>query len=139
MKKGKIVSLHKVNLPKVVCDHLVGKSHTVSHRYTTGVIIMSLGVGLTKVVFLFEGGFIHILGDIVGYAVHGLGAVPFIDGLLNNVKGAEKEEDKNEPFKIGWKDKDGFNCQEIVEAKSLGEAIDKLKVKYPEVSSFSND
>lgn len=138
MRKGKVTVLHKVNIPRVMCDHLVGKNHSVYHRYTTGVIVMSAGVGITKVVFFFEAGFIHIMGDIVGYAIHGLGAVPFIERFLSHVDHVEAK--PSEPFKIKWEDKgendEYCSCEGVVIAESPEKAIEILKGKYKTAKNF---
>lgn len=78
------MSLH-LNLPRVVCDHLLGKdNHTPVHRMTVGAIVMVFGVGVSLAgaeTHLFV---LHYSGDIVGYALHGLGLVPFIERLAND-------------------------------------------------------
>ena len=84
--KKRKTPLHKICVSRVICDHLVGDKHSQSHRYVVGTVIMSLGVGLTQVVFFWEATAIHIIGDIIGYGVHGLGAVPFIDKFISSSK-----------------------------------------------------
>jgi hypothetical protein len=76
------------DIPKKVCNNLIGEHHTSIHRMTAGAVIMVVGVTIAK---LEPSGMFHILHytcDIVGYALHGLGTVPFIDALL---KGNENE------------------------------------------------
>lgn len=74
--------LTKICVSKMICDHLVGEEHSSIHRYSVGVVIMGIGVGLTKAVFLIDLGIIHYLGDVIGYGIHGIGAIPFVDGLI---------------------------------------------------------
>lgn len=70
----------KCNVPRIISYHLFGKDHTSRHRKFTGVTLMIFGVALSKQSF-FESHLIHGLADLVGYAIHGLGLTPFIEGI----------------------------------------------------------
>ena len=74
--------LRHIDLARMICNHLVGDSHTKVHRFSAGVIIMAVGVTVTKVVLMVESGFIHAFGDLIGYAIHGIGAIPFVEHLI---------------------------------------------------------
>lgn len=76
--------LDKINLSKYICNHLVGENHTHNHRIFAGVIIMILGVGLVKVTALIDIGLVHFIGDIAGYCIHGVGAIPIIKKFEEN-------------------------------------------------------
>lgn len=72
-----------VNLPRYICRHMVGEQHSCAHRMGVGVVVMTAGVGIA----MFGGHVIpgavgHFMCDAIGYLVHGLGAVPFIEWLI---------------------------------------------------------
>lgn len=78
------MGLKYCNLPREVCHHLIGKDHTPRHRMIAGAGIMAVGVTLAQVVselVHFPGA--HFIFDMVGYGVHGLGLVPFIEHALD--------------------------------------------------------
>jgi len=66
------------NPPKFICDHLVGKNHTPIHRMAFGSVTILIGVLIAK-----SGGegITHILTDCVGYFIHGVGSMPFLEFL----------------------------------------------------------
>lgn len=68
----------KCNLPRIISYHLFGKNHTSTHRKGTGVLLMIIGVAISKQPF-FEAYIIHGIADLVGYAIHGLGLTPFVE------------------------------------------------------------
>jgi len=78
MKRVKTV-IHLVNLPRIICNHLVSKEHNTSHRLCVGSMFVVIGVGLAQVEF---SPVVHFFSEAVGYMIHGLGAVPFIDLLI---------------------------------------------------------
>lgn len=84
--KEDLSSLRHFDLSKAICNHLVGDHHTRTHRYSAGICIMAVGVGLTKVVLFTEIGLVHAFGDLIGYGVHGIGAIPFVDSLISKHK-----------------------------------------------------
>lgn len=98
MKRIKKI-LPKIDITRLVCEHLVGEEHSKTHRFTVGVVIMSMGVGLTKVVFIFEPALIHFIGDVLGYGFHGIGAIPFVEYLIskhtNDMDKTNKEDENN--------------------------------------------
>lgn len=77
--------IDKLNLPKIICSHVIGKGHSKYHRRWCGVGVMAVGV----VVAEFLGMACHELGafshagmfvcNIIGYGLHGIGLVPFIE------------------------------------------------------------
>lgn len=71
--------LERVNIPRIICVHLLGDHHTVWHRMGAGVIVMSVGVLMSKV---SEGYYIvHFVCDMFGYLVHGIGTIPFVEAF----------------------------------------------------------
>lgn len=76
--------LNKICVAKMICNHLISKEHTLIHRCTIGFVIMGSGVMLTKGALFFDSGFIHWFADLVGYGIHGIGAIPFVDSVLKD-------------------------------------------------------
>lgn len=76
--------IEKVDVPKIICVHLIGEDHTLHHRMGVGFIIMSIGVLISR---FSEGSFyiIHFFGDLVGFAIHGIGTIPFGEALTQHV------------------------------------------------------
>jgi hypothetical protein len=83
-KPRKKIELAKVveafNLPRIICVHLIGEDHTIHHRMGVGVIVMVIGVIITRC----TGGvyMLHFVGEIVGQAIHGFGTIPFGEALV---------------------------------------------------------
>jgi len=79
-----------IDLPRHLCQHAVGKHHTLGHRLIAGSIIMVAGVSTAKagVLVPMAPHLFHFSLDVVGYALHGLGCIPFIEYLM--------EEENNE-------------------------------------------
>lgn len=80
----RIKPLLKVNVSKVICNHLIGKEHSHGHRILVGVVITILGLVIGETfgsVSLFP----HIiLLSIkgIGGIVQGVGAVPIVEFLI---------------------------------------------------------
>lgn len=73
--------LERINLPRVICMHLVGAKHTGLHRKIVGIIIMTCGVGVVHVFSLFHIEIVQFMGETVGAAIHGTGLIPFLQSL----------------------------------------------------------
>lgn len=84
--------LAKVNVSKKICDHLLNDNHTDSHRMGVGVIVVFVGVTISKI--HVELMVVHYILDGIGYAIHGIGLVPFIDRLIHYAKA--KDDDKKD-------------------------------------------
>lgn len=82
-----------LNVPRRICHFMVGEEHRTSHRMAVGFIVMTGGVLVAKGAH----GLPHILaimGDMLGYGIHALGATPFLEWLLqaeHKVEEAAKE------------------------------------------------
>ena len=86
----------KIDVTKKICDNLLGETHSKTHRFVTGTVIMSIGVGVTKAVFIFDLGAIHFIGDVIGYGLHGIGAIPFAEHVMSKYKTVKSKEDDTE-------------------------------------------
>lgn len=93
ISKGvQIFSRSRFNIPHLICNHIIGKEHKIQHRITVGTVIMMIGVLISK-----GGGgislvIVHYLSDAIGYGLHGIGLIPWIEYITDNV------ERKNEQF-----------------------------------------
>ena len=72
------------NLSERIYTHLLGENHTHVHRKITGVFIMVFGVGLVKFTYMFPFEIIHFVGDGVGYLIHGIGCLPFVENITKH-------------------------------------------------------
>lgn len=67
-----------LNLPKHICDHLLNdKNHTHAHRMCVGAVVAACGVAISKLFADITA--LHFVCDLTGYAIHGMGLVPFIE------------------------------------------------------------
>lgn len=83
-----------LNVSKVICNHLIDEKHTDRHRCFAGVFIMVIGVSISKIHVAYIA--VHFLLDGVGYAIHGIGLIPFVDALSKIAhKDEKKESDEN--------------------------------------------
>lgn len=92
MKKNYINRIF--DLPHALCLWLIGEEHHIAHRMVAGFCIMAVGVGVAKSAhaaphIIVQGGL-----DLMGYFIHGLGAVPFIEWFIHR---ADAPEDHNFP------------------------------------------
>jgi hypothetical protein len=71
-------NIQNFNPCKTVADHLISKNHTHGHRIIVGLGVMVVGVIISK-----SGAsgtaIVHIMTDGVGYAIHGMGAMPLLE------------------------------------------------------------
>lgn len=77
----------KINVPERICEHVLGPNHTEFHRRVTGVLVMILGVAIVKMSLLINFWPLHFSADVLGYFVHGFGAVPFFKALEESYNG----------------------------------------------------
>jgi hypothetical protein len=79
------IKTSKLNIVRPICSNLVGKNHEFHHRALVGVCIMIFGVIIAKTVGHNEQEIIAILGDTLGYGLHGMGLIPFVEALVEDV------------------------------------------------------
>lgn len=91
------VIANNLNVSKVVCDHLIDEKHTNGHRMIVGIFIMSVGVSVSKIHVAYT--IMHFLLDGVGYAIHGIGLIPFVDTLSKHAHDEHQEPDKKDENK----------------------------------------
>lgn len=72
--------IQALNLPRIVCNHLIGEEHHVTHRMLVGLVIGFIGVEVARMSstyhlfsIVFEGG---------GYVIHAIGTIPFVEWIL---------------------------------------------------------
>jgi hypothetical protein len=68
-----------INIPKNICSHMLNEKHTYTHRMSVGASIMLVGVLVVQAFSTVETYFLHVLSEVIGYGLHGLGLTPFID------------------------------------------------------------
>lgn len=73
--------LDKINVSRYILKHLLGDNHTDKHRKCVGIVIMASGVCLVKATMAIDSFTLHIIGDVVGYAIHGIGLIPFVSDI----------------------------------------------------------
>ena len=77
----KTIILKKLDISKPIAHHLIGEQYTSRHRKCIGASIMVVGVGLVQASHTIDVFIIHFACDVIGYAIHGLGAIPFISSI----------------------------------------------------------
>lgn len=82
---------HNANVPRILCDHMLGEHHTSKHRMLTGSVVMFAGVMIAKATSHAAYEAIEVGGDLLGYLIHGIGAVPFVDHLIQTVRVTTQE------------------------------------------------
>ena len=80
-----------INLPRIICQHMLGKDHKAHHRMAAGASIMVTGIMIAQCGHLVEVVIFKATLDLIGYSFHGLGIVPFLEWLL------ESDKDDNQP------------------------------------------
>lgn len=69
---------------KKVYSHLLGEEHTPIHRKIAGVCVIIFGVGFVKVMYISTLEVVHFAGDAIGYLIHGIGCLPFVEKITGN-------------------------------------------------------
>lgn len=78
--------LHYINIPRHLANHVIGKQHTKYHRYTAGVIVMAIGVTVAHSFSHVGNTLVALMGDLVGYSIHGTGLIPFLHDIEKSAK-----------------------------------------------------
>ena len=79
-------NLKEINISKNICNHFLGENHTASHRMFCGFGVMIVGVLVSHISSESSIIFIKIMGDLSGYAIHGLGVLPYAEYLTSLIK-----------------------------------------------------
>lgn len=79
--------LDTLNFPKTVCHVVLGHDHSHGQRMIVGSVVMVVGVTVAKLPFHD----VHFFLDLFGYAIHGMGLVPFIECYSEHLAAAHKE------------------------------------------------
>lgn len=69
------------DVPKAVRNHLLGKDHSPKHRFIFGTAIMLFGISIVKGSLFLDSFVLHFLADVVGYLLHGVGALPIFKAI----------------------------------------------------------
>jgi len=74
-----------VNVVRPLCNSMMGKHHTVTHRMLVGLGIMIFGAFIAHFFSHYEEVWVAVLGDTIGFGLHGIGLVPLIEALFDEV------------------------------------------------------
>ncbi len=72
--------LQAINLPRTICNHLIGEEHHTAHRMAIGMIIAFIGVEISRMGSTYHLFSIALEGG--GYLIHAIGTIPFIEWIL---------------------------------------------------------
>lgn len=68
---------------RFVCNHVVGENHKPIHRTVCGLVLMMVGVTIASVSHEYcPYKVLQGAGDMVGYLIHAMGAVPVLKKYL---------------------------------------------------------
>lgn len=73
----------RVNVVRPLASLVFGKNHSVGHRMLAGTLVMAIGVMIAKYVGHSANEIIAHLGDGIGYGLHGIGLIPFIESMAS--------------------------------------------------------
>jgi hypothetical protein len=80
------VSLNKINFVHHACDTLASKNHHILVRLLFGICVMLTGVYIAKTLGHHPVEAVAMAGDTVGYGIHGIGLIPFVEKILSAVE-----------------------------------------------------
>lgn len=78
-------SITKINFVHKACDVLAGEHHHPILRFTFGLCVMACGVYIAKTIGHHPQEAVAFAGDTVGYGIHGVGLIPFVEAILKAV------------------------------------------------------
>lgn len=80
MFKNCITRLNRrIDFTKGISTHLCGPQHSKIHKRLVGGAILFIGVAVSKLAS--DVLILHIVFDGIGYALHGIGLIPFISAI----------------------------------------------------------
>jgi hypothetical protein len=74
--------IFSARIPKKICSHVIGNTHTKGHRMMVGIVFIFAGVEIAK-----KGAMIHnpeyagLFTDGFGYYLHAIGCMPFLEAM----------------------------------------------------------
>lgn len=80
------LSLNQVNFVHKACDVLAGKNHHPLLRFSFGLCVMLTGVYIAKTLGHYPQETVAFAGDTVGYDIHGIGLIPFVEAIFKAVE-----------------------------------------------------
>lgn len=97
-KKKFLLQRKVLNIPGMICNHVVWKDHTLTHRIIAGMVLMFIGVSISQAGGAITIVFVHYGLDALGYALHGFGALPIFELLSEKVNNNSAEKNSNTTF-----------------------------------------
>lgn len=92
MKKVISYTYSNLNIPRKICNHIIGKEHKEHHRITVGLVVMIVGVVIAKAPI--SGVFVvHVILETGGFLLHCIGAIPIVQRIEKLYKN-EQQQDK---------------------------------------------
>lgn len=82
--------LNKVNLPYILCDHLLGENHKLYHRLILGTMIILAGAGL---ILINSTSAALVITHTAGVIIDGIGVIPWLELVIQ-----QKEKINNNKF-----------------------------------------
>lgn len=80
MKLGQ--AIRKINIFHPLCRGVFGAQHVFLHRAVFGIVIMVCGVLIAKTLGHHPEFVLSVVGDAIGYGLHGIGLIPFVEEIL---------------------------------------------------------
>lgn len=83
-KKSRLLALlGKLCISSKVCNHIAGEHHSYKHRVIVGMCIAFIGLTCVQIINHYtEHVFAHMIGELFGYTLHAIGAIPVIERIL---------------------------------------------------------
>ncbi len=85
------VVLRRINIARPLCDALLGEQHSARYRMGAGVVVMAIGVSIAKVFGHVTMPVVAYGADAIGFGIHALGMVPFIEHLMEQYRARKNE------------------------------------------------
>ena len=77
--------VHTLNVPRIVCNHIYGKEHTLQHRLIAGVLLVAFGAALTK--FHVDLQAVTVAIETLAALAQGAGTTPLVEMLIKSFEG----------------------------------------------------
>jgi arginine exporter protein ArgO len=85
----------KLDITQHIAKHIVGEDHTAAHRRAAGLFLMVIGVFIPKLV-IHAHMIVHIFAEVIGFAFHGWGLIPFSNSIENRKQQHEQSRNLGE-------------------------------------------